>query len=82
MPVYHSVLNVKALVGAFNHEKALVEAFSVIVKPMDRLHHPPSITPAETSIRSLSSPHPPAAATSTSQNEKRRCDDVMYQSAN
>ena len=76
----------KALVGAFNHEKALVEAFSVIVKPivkpMDRLHHPPSITPAETSIRSLSSPHPPAAATSTSQNEKRRCDDVMYQSAN
>ena len=28
----NSVLNVKALVGAFNQEKALVEAFSVIVK--------------------------------------------------
>ena len=28
----NSVLNVKALVGAFNHEKALVGAFSVIVK--------------------------------------------------
>ena len=26
----------KALVGAFNQEKALVWAFSVIVKPMDR----------------------------------------------
>ena len=26
----------KALVGAFNQEKALVGAFSVIVKPMDR----------------------------------------------
>ena len=36
-----SVLNVKALVGAFNQEKAqekaLVGAFSVIVKPMNRL---------------------------------------------
>ena len=30
-------LNVKVLVGAFNKEKALVGAFSVIVKPMDRL---------------------------------------------
>ena len=33
MPVWHSsngVLNVKALVGAFNQEKALVGAFSVI----------------------------------------------------
>ena len=29
---YNSVLNVKALVGAFNQEKALVGAFSVIVK--------------------------------------------------
>ena len=29
-----SVLNVKALVGAFNQEKALVEAFSVIVQPI------------------------------------------------
>ena len=39
----NSVLNVKALVGAFKQEKALVEAFSVIVqpivKPMDRLQH-------------------------------------------
>ena len=35
MPVENSVLsvlNVKALVGAFNQEKALVGAFSVIVK--------------------------------------------------
>ena len=32
MPIKHSVLNVKALVGAFNQEKALVGAFSVIVK--------------------------------------------------
>ena len=29
---HNSVLNVKALVGAFNQEKALVGAFSVIVK--------------------------------------------------
>ena len=29
---FHSVLNVKAIVGAFNQEKALVGAFSVIVK--------------------------------------------------
>ena len=28
----HSVLNVKALVGTFDQEKALVRAFSVIVK--------------------------------------------------
>ena len=32
MSVQHSVLNVKALVCAFNQEKALVDAFSVIVK--------------------------------------------------
>ena len=30
----NSVLNVKALVGAFNQEKALVGAFSVIVKSL------------------------------------------------
>ena len=30
MPVQHSVLNVKAVVAAFNQEKALVGAFSVI----------------------------------------------------
>ena len=37
--LFNSVLNVKALVGAFNQEKALVGAFSVIVKtlPMVRL---------------------------------------------
>ena len=29
---YNSVLNMKALVGAFNQEKALVGVFSVIVK--------------------------------------------------
>ena len=29
-PVQHSVLNVKAVVSAFNQEKALVGAFSVI----------------------------------------------------
>ena len=32
MPILHSVLNVKVLVGAFNQEKALVGAFSVIMK--------------------------------------------------
>ena len=32
-----SVLKVKTLVGAFNQEKALVEAFSVIVKPSHNL---------------------------------------------
>ena len=31
MSVLHRVLNVKALVGAFNQEKALVGAFSVIM---------------------------------------------------
>ena len=31
---FSSVLNVKALVGAFNQEKALVGAFSVIVQPV------------------------------------------------
>ena len=40
MPVHHSsVLNVKDVVAAFNQEKTLVGAFSVIVKPMDRLQH-------------------------------------------
>ena len=34
MPVKHSVLNVKALVGSFNQEKALVGAFSMIVQPI------------------------------------------------
>ena len=34
MSVQHSVLNVKALVGTFNQEKALVGAFSVIVQPV------------------------------------------------
>ena len=29
---FNSVLNVKALVGAYNREKALVGAFSMIVK--------------------------------------------------
>ena len=32
MPVEHSVLNVKVVVAAINQEKALVGAFSVIVK--------------------------------------------------
>ena len=31
-PVQNSVLNMKAVVGAFNQEKALVMAFYVIVK--------------------------------------------------
>ena len=31
------VLNVKALVGAFNQEMALKEALTLVVKPMDRL---------------------------------------------
>ena len=33
-PVKHSVLNVKAVVAAFNQEKALLGAFSVIVQPV------------------------------------------------
>ena len=32
----HNVFNVKVLIGTFNQEKALVAAFSVIVKPIDR----------------------------------------------
>ena len=32
--ILNSVLNVKAPVGAFNQEKALVGAFSVIVQPV------------------------------------------------
>ena len=36
-PVKHSVLNVKAVVAAFNQEKALVGAFSVIVQPVVEL---------------------------------------------
>ena len=32
MPVSHSVLDVKGLVGTFNQKKALAGAFSVIVK--------------------------------------------------
>ena len=31
-PILNSVLNMKALVGAFNQEKALVGAYSVIVQ--------------------------------------------------
>ena len=31
-PIWHSVLYVKAVVAAFNQEKALVGAFSVITK--------------------------------------------------
>ena len=31
-PVYHIIINGKALVGAFNQEKALEWAFSVIVQ--------------------------------------------------
>ena len=34
--VSYSVLNVKAVVAAFNQEKALVGAFSVIVKTFQR----------------------------------------------
>ena len=36
----NSVLNVKALVGAFNQEKALVGAFSVIVKSSQNFVYP------------------------------------------
>ena len=43
----NSVFNVKALVGAFNQEKALVGAFSVIVQPvvepMDRFTALPTV---------------------------------------
>ena len=36
MSILHSVLNVEVLVGAFNLMKALVGAFTVIVKPSRR----------------------------------------------
>ena len=36
----NSVLNVKVLVGAFNQEKAIVAAFSVIVKSSRNLLEP------------------------------------------
>ena len=42
-PVQHSVLNVKAAVAAFNQEKALVGAFSVILqlhRLIDLRHYP------------------------------------------
>ena len=39
LPGLNSVFNVNAVVAAFNQDKALVGAFSVIVKPMDRLQH-------------------------------------------
>ena len=64
----NSVLNVKALVVAFNQEKALVGAFSVIVKPVveptDRFtalatNH--RIAMQQLAIESSSSTHPPVA---------------------
>ena len=46
-PVKHSVLNVKALVGAFNQEKALVGAFSVIAQLLYNFkwHPAPDMSP-------------------------------------
>ena len=56
----NSVLNVKALVGAFNQEKALVGAFSVIVQPvmepMDRFTALPGellVTVADQTVRHM-----------------------------
>ena len=37
----NSVLNVKALIGTFNQEKAIVEDFSVIVQSSRELREPP-----------------------------------------
>ena len=40
IPGLNSVLNVKAIVGAFNQEKTLVGAFSVIVKSLPKIRGP------------------------------------------
>ena len=42
----HSVLNVKAVVAAFNQEKALVEAFSVITNHRIELFQALRLTPS------------------------------------
>ena len=53
---YHSVLNVKALVGAFNQEKVLVGAFAVIVQ----LHRLIVFTALVPLLRSCGPGHNPA----------------------
>ena len=50
------IYNVKALGGAFNQEKALVGAVSVIVKPMDRFTALASCSRAPGAGRGSSSP--------------------------
>ena len=58
----NSVLNVKALVGAFNQEKALVGAFSVIVQavvePMDRFTALMELSPRYRVSPAAPHPHP------------------------
>ena len=70
----NSVLNVKAVVAAFNHEKALVEAFSVIIhtsSPINRVQHqclcvaacdPPRLVIAAVHIQRDCSPQRPMFA--------------------
>ena len=58
-PVQHSVLNVKALVGAFNQGKALVGAFSVIVqlhRLIDLQHYYRLISPDCAAIAGMARP--------------------------
>ena len=59
----HSVLNVKALLGAFNQEKALVGAFSVIVQLHRLIHlrHYFQLSPLHSSIPVMAR-EPPASS--------------------
>ena len=59
-PPFRSVFNVKALVGAFNQEKVLVGAFSVIVKPME---HYTALDKSDTGNRIQCPHHPPVSTT-------------------
>ena len=56
VPVYHSDLNAKVLEGAFNQERALVGATSMIVKSLQRFvssskHHPPLLGAADHTLQ-------------------------------
>ena len=54
-PVYHSVLNVKAVVAAFTKEKALVGAFSVITNLRMELFE--ALEPRRSTVAHLRAPH-------------------------
>ena len=52
MPVWHSVLNVKALISPFHQERALEGAFTIIVKT------DAALIEMHKSAHSLTIPHP------------------------